>query len=107
MAPIARQPARPLPLHEILETLGDVVFGEPFDVVRASVHPLLVSIRPHELHGAGAVFAHVGQQGEWVAGGDLELSCPPIQGIGAVGQETLQERTHDRIVVLPLREGHG
>ena len=60
-----------------------------------------------ELHRARAILSHVGEQREGVAGGDLELPCPSFEDVGVVRQESLQERTHHGVAMLPLRKRHG
>jgi len=94
-------------VHEVPETFGDVFFRQPFHFVGSTLHHFVVAIRSNELHRAGAVLTHVREQGEGIAGRDVELSRPSSQDVGVFREKPLQEGAHDGVAMLAPAEGHG
>src|ERR1700693_6330808 len=76
LAGIARQPPSGVILAQYLETLGDLGLVKPFDFVFLSAWHGIEAFRDHELHGARAVLADMGDETKNVAGRYLEFRGP-------------------------------
>ena len=88
------------------QAIGDLGLVQPRDVRGTGALEIGKPFGGHELHGTGALLAHVAQQREGVARRHLEAPPPALEHQFVVGQQSPQVAVDARVPVLGVGRRH-